>query len=246
MKRRSCYRDRAALSFAYDQTVDHFGMWLLIGLIEAVSFIMRFAVGVLFLGMAGTSFFGTELFQAYMGQAIFDFSWFRVSFIILLLALALCLIFELIGGILDMGIMRIKFDLFDTQKSSLSQILSCAHLGFKHFMVTILYWGIVGAGLVLFIIPGIYFAIRLGFYRAVLVERACGPITALKESARLTCGCIKPLLVTGFLWMLLGLPFLLILVQQNPGMILMFFLLFPFLGLANIFIYKALLVDKER
>lgn len=234
------YSDRAALSFAYDQTIDHFGMWILVVLIESITLAMRVCAWVPFLGMAGTSFFGTELFQAQVAQDVFDFSWFEVSFKITLLALALGLVFEFIGGIFDLGIMRIRFDLFETQKSSLSQILSCAHLAFKHFVATILYWGLVVLGLMAFVVPGVFFAIRFGFYRSVLIEKQCGPLAALRESFRLTRGSVKNLIVTYFLRGLLILPLV-----ATKALPLIFFLTFPFLGLANIFVYKALVAHKN-
>ncbi len=230
------YSDRAALAFAYEQTIDHFGMWVLVVLVEFVTLFMRLGALVLLVGMAGKSFFGTSLNYPLLQSTLFDFSSFQASFTVIMTVLAFCLVFELIGGIFDMGIMRIRLDLFETQKSSFSRILSCPQLAFKHFIATIFYWTAVLVGLVFFIIPGLILAIRLGFYRSILVETGCGPVTALKESARITCGSMSSLITTGVLRLLLVLPFL-------RGDIVLFtdFLIFPFLGLAAIPVYKALL-----
>lgn len=235
MRTRS-YSDRAALAFAYEQTIDHFGMWLLIVLIELVALSMRLGALILLVGMAGKSFFGTSLNYPLLQTSFFDFSAFQASFSIIMVALALCLVFELIGGIFDMGVMRIRLDFFETQKSSFSRILSCPQLAFKHFIATVLYWTAVLVGLVFFIVPGLILAIRLGFYRAILVETGCGPLAALRESGRITCGSTSSLIITGLLRLVLVLPFL-----RGDIAPFTFFLIFPFLGLAVIPIYKALL-----
>ena len=230
------YSDRAALAFAYEQTIDHFGMWLLVVLIELISLCMRLGALVLLVGMAGKSFFGTSLNYPLLQASLFDFSAFQASFSVIMVVLAFCLTFELIGGIFDMGIMRIRLDLFETQKSSFSRILSCPQLAFKHFLATILYWGAVAVGLVFFIVPGLILAIRLGFYRSVMVETGCGPLAALKESARITCGSMSILVTTTILRLLVVLPFL-----RGDIALVMVFLVFPFLGLASIPVYKALM-----
>lgn len=242
MKKR-LYSDREALAFAYEQTVDHFGMWISIVLIEFVTIIMRFAAWMLLLIMAIKPFFRTPVFKVQDTQNIFDFSWLQISLKIVIIAIALCVIFEVIGGIIDMGIMRIRFDLYNRKESYFAQILSCAHLAIKHFLATIFYWAMVLVGLAFLIVPGIFLAVRFGFYRSVMVEKGCGPFVALRESWNLTCGSFWPLFVTYFLRGTIILPFVGKAVPLTPFAI---FLTFPFLGLANVFVYKALMADKKE
>ena len=58
-----------------------------------------------------------------------------------------------------------------------------------NFAVGTLLYGIISTiGLILFVIPGIYLAIRFSFFDFALVEEESGPISALKRSWNLTKG----------------------------------------------------------
>lgn len=71
---------------------------------------------------------------------------------------------------------KIDYDKF-SEKTSL--ILSFA-------VGSLLYGILVAIGLVLFVVPGIYLGIRFSFFDFALVDKEGGPISALKESWRLT------------------------------------------------------------
>ncbi|HEY6881234.1 MAG TPA: hypothetical protein VI299_24580 [Polyangiales bacterium] len=61
--------------------------------------------------------------------------------------------------------------------------------GLPAFTATALLYGlIVGFGLVLLVVPGIVWGTRFMFATMLVVDRACDPWTALRESARLTHG----------------------------------------------------------
>lgn len=69
----------------------------------------------------------------------------------------------------------------------------------KYLIAGILYILTMIVGLLLFIIPGIIFAVRLSFYPYVLVDKKTGPIEALKRSWEMTNGRVCKLLIYGLI-----------------------------------------------
>ena len=77
----------------------------------------------------------------------------------------------------------------------------------EYLVGSILYGLLVFAGLVLLIIPGIYWAVRYQFYGYCIVDRDLGPVAAIKMSGRITRGSWWNLFWLGilqFLVVLLG------------------------------------------
>jgi len=59
----------------------------------------------------------------------------------------------------------------------------------NYFLSSLISMVIIGAGLILLIVPGIYFALRLQFYKYLIVDKEdIGPWMAIKESWRMTKG----------------------------------------------------------
>ncbi len=58
----------------------------------------------------------------------------------------------------------------------------------KYIVTSILLGLLVGAGMILLIIPGIYFAIRYGLATYLVVDKHLGPLEAMKRSALITGG----------------------------------------------------------
>ncbi|MCL5436806.1 MAG: hypothetical protein M1549_02955 [Candidatus Dependentiae bacterium] len=239
---RRFYTDRAAITAAFEQTIDHFGTWFFATFVECIAIAMRIAAGVFLVGMAAQSFFGPSLNYPLFHTPIFDLSGFTSSVYILLIMLGCCVVFELLGGIIDMGMTRIALDLSEGRASSFKQLFSCVRLAGKQFFATVLYLGLVLIGLVLFIVPGIVFAVRLGFYSAILVETGCGSVAALRESSRLTAGQMAPLLTTSALMLILVSPFL---GGSCPMVRWTLFFIVPFLLLVKIHIYRSLVAAKR-
>lgn len=67
------------------------------------------------------------------------------------------------------------------------------------FLANILYGIIVAIGVVCFIIPGIFFALRLQFFAFAIIEKDATPIEALRKSWQLSKGKTLPLLTVGLL-----------------------------------------------
>ncbi len=68
-------------------------------------------------------------------------------------------------------------------------------------VATFVYGLLVSLGLILFLIPGIYFGVRLSFYDLALVDNQSGPITAFRESMNITSGKFWSLFLFCFLLM---------------------------------------------
>lgn len=104
-----------------------------------------------------------------------------------------------------------------------------------YILTTILYIIIVLIGLIFFILPGIYLAVRLHFYKFLIIEHEnMDPIEILKESLRMT---------SGLFWKLLG--FIIVIALFNiAGALLLgigLIITIPVSVLAHAFLYKKLL-----
>lgn len=87
-----------------------------------------------------------------------------------------------------MVITRFSLDIYDRGAADTSRISSLFGLLLPYLGGRILAGLIVFLGLILLIIPGIFAAYVLYFVGYLIVDRGLGPITALKESHRVTDG----------------------------------------------------------
>lgn len=85
-----------------------------------------------------------------------------------------------------MGCIKVGLRVCDGEKPDLSNLLDCLPLFFKYSFATLLYGLIVFAGLLLFIIPGMVWAIRYMFFAYFIVDAGKGPWESLKSSAAIT------------------------------------------------------------
>ena len=90
--------------------------------------------------------------------------------------------------IASMGLIKLALSYCDSKKGEFSYLFSNYRLFFKYFFGSILYALIVIGGLILFIIPGIIWAIMFQFFPYFVVDKGLGPIEALKKSAAITSG----------------------------------------------------------
>jgi uncharacterized membrane protein len=66
-------------------------------------------------------------------------------------------------------------------------------------LANLLQYSIIGFGLMLLVVPGIVFACRLAFVRYLVVDRKMDPVTAVKESWRMTRGHAGSIFLMGLL-----------------------------------------------
>jgi len=142
-------------------------------------------------------------------------------------------IFSLIVGL---GFLRVILNIYDGREVKTGQLFSEYRLFFKYLVGTILYGLIILIGLMLFIIPGIIWAIKFQFFAYVLVDKGSGPVSALKESASITRGVKWHLFIFDILVVfinMLGFAFFFV------GL---FTITIPLTAFATVFIYRKLLV----
>ena len=145
--------------------------------------------------------------------------------------------FGVLGGIfqiiVSMGLIRISLNFVDNVESRAGDLFSCIPLLLKYFIASLIYGIIVGFGLILFIVPGIIWAIKFQFYSYFIVDKGSGPIEALKRSSTITRGAKGDLFVLGLLLFLINLL----------GTLCLFvglFATFPATMVALAFVFRAL------
>lgn len=100
--------------------------------------------------------------------------------------------------IISIGAIKYVLELVSTgEKPAFSELFSNYSYFLKFFGAAILYNIIVGVGLVLLILPGIYLGIRLQFFAYLIVDKDMGPIEALKKSWEMTEGKVLDLFLLG-------------------------------------------------
>lgn len=163
------------------------------------------------------------------------FGWLAKLFGLPILSLVGTSIGNIFSLIVGLGFLRIILDVHDGREVKTGQLFSEYRLFFKYFVGVILYSLIILGGMLLFIIPGIIWAIKFQFFAYALVDKKLGPIAALKESASITRG-VK--------WNLFIFDILVVLVNML-GFALLFvgiFITIPLTALATVSIYRKLLV----
>ncbi|MEI6022635.1 MAG: hypothetical protein WCQ32_02225 [bacterium] len=146
-----------------------------------------------------------------IGQYLF------ISFILAILFSVLFGRGALIGSFITIFLV-IRWSLSYVKKGSFSFEEAFEGVTFKHFIYFICTLLLIGlsivGGLILLIVPGIIFAIRLMFAMYISVEKQIKPMAALKESKRITKGyrwkifwfcCLMGLInILGFLCLFVG------------------------------------------
>ena len=136
--------------------------------------------------------------------------------------------------ILSIGIIKVYLKVESGQEVEYREIAAHGNLFFKYLFGSILRGLITIGGLILFIIPGIYFAIRLSPQPALIIDKGLGPVDSIKEAWRMTKGEGWHLLKFGLVLILLNIVGLLALVV---GLLVTT----PVTLLASLHVYRKLL-----
>ncbi|MGB4942936.1 MAG: hypothetical protein WBO92_02385, partial [Candidatus Moraniibacteriota bacterium] len=134
---------------------------------------------------------------------------------------------------LNYNFLVITIRLFDGVKPAWRDLFAWHDEMLAYIGASILYVLIVTLGLLVFVIPGIYLAIKYNFYSLLIADKRLGAFDALKASGQLTEGVKWSLIgfsVASFGVILLGMLALLI------GL----FVAVPVISLAYIFVYRTL------
>jgi uncharacterized membrane protein len=121
----------------------------------------------------------------------------------------------LVEIVLDMGLIVISLKFVAGEMPEFGDLFSRVQFVFHYLLASLVALGIIVFGLVLLIVPGIYFAIRLGFFTFYIVDEGAGPLDALQKSWDLTRGRVMDLFlfwmavvlinILGFLALVVGL-----------------------------------------
>lgn len=139
----------------------------------------------------------------------------------------------LINCLVELGVINIVLKFIDGKKPEFADLFNRLELALPFAVATVLYALMVIVGLVFFVFPGIYFAVRFCYYGYFIVDEGVGPIEAFQKSATLTEGVRMDLFLFGL--MIVGLILL--------GCLLLFVGLLvavPVASLAIAFVYRHL------
>jgi uncharacterized membrane protein len=156
--------------------------------------------------------------------------------------IGLSILFRIIGFaaniIVSIGLITIALKFLDNQDPRFEDLFSFKPYFWKYLGASILTGLVVWAGLILFIIPGIYWALKFQFYGYFVVDQGCEPVEAMRRSSRITQS-VK--------WKLLGFGIVLAIINFI-GFVCLFIGLFvtvPITLLAFSWVYRKLLSQTE-
>ncbi len=91
-------------------------------------------------------------------------------------------------ALVEIGILTVALKLVRGGEAKFEHLISGMSVLIKFLIASFLYYMIIFAGLLALVLPGIYLAIKYGFYGYLIVEEDLDPIEAFKISARMTDG----------------------------------------------------------
>lgn len=173
-----------ALRFGIQSVINHFGLVLAVFFTVIASFIGFALLAVLiFLGpnLVNIMQSGMQSVTMHIGSfRFFDSMWMMIGLILF----GLIAIFFVVW--IKLGLIRIALNLYDTSDARISDLFAESGLVFSGLMLYILYRMLVALGLLLFVVPGLFFLTISWFAPYALVDRALGPIQALNLSYQIT------------------------------------------------------------
>jgi uncharacterized membrane protein len=227
-----------ALRFGFNTVIEHFAFFLafILVYVTCASFGTTFIMGLFaapFLKKAlavlsvidATGLDRSEVMPTLIKHLGSEFS---IAFMIGLLCATL------FNRFLKLGFTRVSLDMYEKETSSLSRLFSCARLIFHDAIAASLYWMMCVLGLMFFFFPGIYLALRYGFFHQIIVDKQVSALESLHMSAQITHG-IK--------WELFAFWFLLALINMagfsffGIGVLVTI----PMSSLMYVYVYKKLL-----
>lgn len=137
--------------------------------------------------------------------------------------------------IVEVGLLSIMLSFVDGKKPNFSMLFAKRDpmLIIKFFAASVLYAIIVGVGLLLLVVPGIYFGVKFMFSSYFIVDKNVGPLEALKLSSKATSGAKWNL----FLFMLLVIG---INILGAIALLIGLFVTIPLTSLATVWVYRKL------
>lgn len=152
--------------------------------------------------------------------------------------LAAHLSFFVVFAGLEVGFIRMCLAIHDNDQVAYTDIFQALHLGGKYLLVQLAYFGIVLVGLVLLIVPGVYYGTRYSLYGQVFAEKSLSLKDAFQHSAGVGQSAMRVLLWLGFAIILLNIAGASVL---GIGLIVTV----PLTALMKVYMYRQL-TDPEK
>lgn len=140
---------------------------------------------------------------------------------------------------IEMGMIRMVLKLIDKKKPTYADFFTQFNQFIPFFLASILYWVLVIAGLILFIIPGIIFAVTYQYYSYLIIDKNMGVFEAFTKSAEMTRGVRWQLFLFG---LLLSLVVIAGFIALGVGI----FVALPVALVAQAYIYRYLLKPSHK
>ncbi|MDO8618470.1 MAG: DUF975 family protein [Candidatus Daviesbacteria bacterium] len=109
----------------------------------------------------------------------------------------------ILRAVIEIGLISIALKFVDGKKAQIADLLNYKPL-INYAIASVLYGLIMIAGLILLIIPGIIWAIKLQYYSYLIIDKNMGPIEALKKSWQITKGVKWQLFLLNILLVLIN------------------------------------------
>lgn len=139
---------------------------------------------------------------------------------------------------IGLGFIKTMLLLIDNRHVEVADLFNNFRVFFSYFVAYLLYLIAVIIGLFLFVIPGIFIAVRFQFYPYFILESGDSSFTALKKSFYLSQNFTLELLLFGIAVVVLNLAGILLL---GIGIIFTY----PLTTMATAIIYKGLVQESE-
>ncbi len=154
----------------------------------------------------------------------------------------LSFLFRIVGWVIDLiisiGLITIALKFLDDQQPKFEDLFSFKPHFWRYLGASILTGLVVWAGLILLIVPGIYWALKFQFYGYFVIDKGLEPIESMKRSSQITQD-VK--------WKLLGFGIVLAIINMIGFICLFVGLLVtvPLTLLAYSSVYRKLLSQTE-
>jgi uncharacterized membrane protein len=109
-----------------------------------------------------------------------------VPWVIIVSCIGLALVGSFVNVFFQLGFIKIALEFHDHEASTFKSLFSCGRLLWRGFVCNLLYNLLVAIGMILLILPGIYFAVKYAFWPQLLVDQNTGILQTLRMSGEIT------------------------------------------------------------
>lgn len=155
------------------------------------------------------------------------------------LVMATGVISWLLDLLIGMGIIKIALKFCDQDPARHGDLFAAYPLLLNYLVGLIIYGIMVAIGLIFFVVPGLYLAVKYQFYGYLIVDKGMGPIDAIKMSGALTQGVKRNLVL---FWLMLAGINILGMLALGVGLIASV----PVSWLATAYVYRRLQLQADN